>query len=106
MPAGPLINRTLADVIVALELTDEPARERRQVLTAAVRSAGRLLNLPLPLIPADPKALLPMLARLTPVGTGRSAKTIDNTRSLVKEALILVGAGRRVRCNGTPLSPA
>jgi len=103
---APLIKRTLADVLVALELAHEAASERRKVLAAAVRSAGRLLNLPLPLIPAEPKALLPMLARLTPVSTGRSAKTIDNTRSLVKEALILVGAGRRVRCNGTPLSPA
>jgi len=104
--ATPLIKLTLADVIVAIELADGPSIEWRRVLAAAVRSAGRLLNLPLPLIPADPKALLPMLARLTPVSTNRSAKTIDNTRSLVKEALILVGAGRRVRCNGTPLSPA
>ena len=43
--AIPLIKRTLADVVVALELTDGPAPERRQVLAAAIRSAGRLLKL-------------------------------------------------------------
>jgi integrase len=98
--------RTLEDVVTSLEAADRTAPTRRKVLIAAVQAAARLLNRPLEVVAADPKVLLPSLAQLTPVSTGRSGKTIDNTRSLVKEALVLVGAGRRVRFDGTPLSPA
>src|SRR5689334_16911899 len=98
--------RTLADVSAALQTADGTAPERLKVLAAAVRTAVRLLQRPSEVIPAEPKLLLPMLAQLTPAATGRSAKTIDNMRSLVKEALIVVRAGRRVRYDGTPLSPA
>jgi integrase len=106
-PVSRLIKlRTLADVTTAVETCNRVAPERQKVLVAAVRTAARLLDRPLETISAEPKLLLPLLAQLTPTGTGRSAKTIDNTRSLVKEALVVVGAGRRVRHDGTSFTAA
>ena len=45
------------------------------------------------------------MATLTPATTGRSAKTLANTKSLVKSALTHLGLYRRVRADGAPLMP-
>ena len=81
-------------------------RQGSSRIVAAVRTCRRLLNRPLDALPASPKLLLPMLLELTPQRANRSPKTLANMRTLVKRALILTGAGRRVRHYGTPLSPA
>jgi hypothetical protein len=97
---------TLSDVLTALGKIHTIDQARTKQLAAAIRTCGRLLNRPLEGLPASPKLLLPMLLELTPQRSIRSAKTLANMRTLVKRALILTGAGRRVRHDGTPLSPA
>ena len=97
---------TLAEVVAALDAHPKHDPLQVKLLVAAVRATGRFLNAPLNTISAAPKDTLPRLARLSPSDARRSAKTIANTRSLLKEALILTRAGRRVRFDGTPLSPA
>ena len=44
------------------------------------------------------------MAALTPTTTKRSAKTLANTKSLVKAALTHLGLHRRVRADGAPLA--
>ena len=100
----PLI--TLSDVLTALANIHTIHQARIKPIVAAVRTCRRLLNRPLDALPASPKLLLPMLLELTPQRANRSPKTLANMRTLVKRALILTGAGRRVRHYGTPLSPA
>jgi hypothetical protein len=97
---------TLSDVLTALGKIDTINPAKMKPMVAAVSTCGRLLKRPLDAVPASPKLLLPMLLELTPQRSNRSAKTLANTRTLIKKALILTGAGRPVRHDGTPLSPA
>ena len=97
---------TLSDVLIELAKIDTINPTKIKAIVAAVSTCRHLLNRPLDALPASPKLLLPMLLDLSPQRANRSPKTLANTRTLVKKALILTGAGRRVRHDGTPLSPA
>ena len=102
--AATTVPPSLADVLVAIEAADLPAR-RRQDLASAVRSAARALGRSPEQVPADPRLLASRLAELAPLALGFSKPRWNNIRSLLRTALELVTAmapGRHL----TPLSPA
>src|SRR5690349_10809321 len=96
---------TLADVVRALGSHPGVSAPRRIQLEAGIRTFARLLDRPIQSIPAQPHDLGRLLASLSATTTGRSAKTLVNTVSLVKAAVAAAGVGRPIRFNGKPLSP-
>ena len=96
---------TLADALSSLDGTTTIAVGQCKAWGAAIATLARLLDRSPSALPASLPALRPLMATLTPATTGRSAKTLANTKSLVKSALIHLGLHRRVRADGAPLAP-
>jgi len=96
---------TLGDVVRALGCHPGVSASRRTQLEAGIRTFARLLDRPIQSIPALPHDLARLFASLSATTTGKSAKTLANTVSLVKAAVAAAGVGRPVRFNGKPLSP-
>lgn len=94
---------TLADVILAVQGADMPAR-RRQEITAALRTVARALRKPPDRVSADPRRLAEALKEVAPRAIGMSVGRWANVRSLTRAGLALVqpmSPGRYI----TPLSP-
>ena len=96
---------TLADALAMLAGRTSVDDGRRKTWDAAIATFARLLDRSPSTLPASLPALRPFLAALTPASTGLSAKTLANTKSLVKAALTHLGLHRRVRADGAPLAP-
>ena len=96
---------TLADALALLAGKVGIDDGRRSAWTAAIGTLARLLDRSPGAIPASLPVLLPFMAALTPRSTRLSAKTLANTKSLVKTALIHLGLHHRVRADGAPLTP-
>ena len=96
---------TLADALAMLAGRTSIDEGRRKTSAAAILTLARLLDRLPSALPALLPALGPLMATLTPATTGRSAKTLANTKSLVKSALTHLGLHRRVRADGAPLAP-
>jgi integrase len=94
---------TLADVIAAVQAAGLPER-RRQEITAALRSAARLMAKPPECVSADPRRLAVGLSQISPIAAGISLGRWRNIRSLTRAGISLVqptSPGRHI----TPLSP-
>ena len=99
----PIPIRTLADVVDAVRAADLP-KQRRQEISAALRTAARAIGKPLDRVPADPRRLAALLSEVSPIALGLSPGRWANVRSLTRAGLALVqpmAPGRHI----TPLSP-
>ncbi|MBK8686882.1 MAG: tyrosine-type recombinase/integrase [Betaproteobacteria bacterium] len=101
----PVPSPTLADALAALAGSTDIEAGRRKTWVAAISTTAKWIGRPPGQIPASLPKLRPLITALTPVTTGRSAKTLANTKSLVKAALTHLGLHRRVRSDGAPLAP-
>ena len=104
LPAAPKPAPTLADALASLAGSIAIDVGRRKAWAAAITTTAKLIGRPPSTIPATLPELQPLLTALKPASTRRSAKTLANTRSLVKAALTHLGLHHRVRSNGTPLA--
>jgi hypothetical protein len=83
--------RTLGDVLRHLEADLGTATRRCREMSSAVRTICRILGLDPDSIPADPRHLRAVLARVTPATAGVSAGRFANIRSLLLNALKSTG---------------
>ncbi|MBK9703153.1 MAG: site-specific integrase [Betaproteobacteria bacterium] len=102
---GPVACPTLADALAALAGSTDIEADRRKSWVAAIVTTAKWIGRPPGQIPASLPKLQPLMIALTPVTTGRSAKTLANAKSLIKAALTHLGLHRRVRSDGSPLAP-
>ena len=99
-PAAPL---TLADVIAKIQSQAGLPVRRKHDLTSAVRCLCRLLARPPSDVIANPTELRQQLARISPNSTGLSRGRVRNLKSLVGQALLLVGVTSLPRRSRAPL---
>ena len=96
---------SIAAVIQRIGEDKELSAQRRAALASALRSMARLLGQDPAVMPAMPGTYRSRVARLTPAGTGLSAKRLANIRSDALYALRRYGVLTR-RCALPALSPA
>jgi integrase len=80
---------TLADALAALQTADLPSR-RREEISSALRTIGRVLKKSPEDILAHPRLLGPRLAQVAPIAAGISRARWNNIRSLARAGLALV----------------
>ena len=80
---------TLADALAALQTADLSSR-RREEISSALRTIGRVLRRSPEDIPAHPRLLGPRLAQAAPIAAGISRRRWNNVRCLARAGLALV----------------
>src|ERR671938_113664 len=83
----PLIERSLTDVIAAVEVAEDVTAETRKQWLCSIRQIAKALDRPLELLPARWTALRIPVSRLHYVPLGLSAKTLANHKANLKAAL-------------------
>ena len=96
---------TVADVLRRLEADDGLDERRRREMSSALRTVCRALGADPSLVPAEPRQLRPLLAKLTPAAAGVSAGRWSNIKSLVLKALKHVGLKSMAGRSREPLAP-
>jgi hypothetical protein len=101
-----LIETSFADAIAIIAASDELPEQIRRHWTTSLRQIAKALDKPLEVIPARLTAIRADLAQLHHVPAGLTRKTLQNHKSNVKSALLLLARERRIPRHGAPLTPA
>ena len=96
-------DRNLADVLVLVAASDEPATRKRDMASAIRRVAKALGGTP-EQVPLELKFLRPRLDRIEPESLGVTRQSWNNTRSLLNRALELA-TEMMPSAQRTPISP-
>ena len=96
---------TIGDVLRRLDTDLGLDERRRQEMSSALRAVCRALGADPGLVPAEPRQLRPLLAKVTPAAAGVSAGRWSNIKSLTLKALKRVGLKPMAGRSREPLAP-
>jgi hypothetical protein len=104
MTSQPLLERSFADAIRAIEQAAELSPLQRAQWCSALRQIAKALGKPSEIIPARWTAARFNIERLHPANVGANPKTLANQRGNVKAALRWFGKENEVAPRGVPLT--
>jgi hypothetical protein len=106
MTQTPVLTETsFFDAIAIIAAADELPEQTRRHWATSLRQIAKALDKPLEVIPARSNAVRADLARLHPVPTGVTPKTLANHKANVKSALRWLTQEKDVPKHGAPLAP-